>query len=169
MLENLATDLQPDLMKPRKLGRKTPTISISSSRWAAYATAGAASTLAYASSAEAKIHYSGYVNHDFAPPGSHATFPLDPGVTLDLAVRTGDGSGTGFGAIHIRTQAQDTIGDFVGTQFKYAGQVCRFLSFRTAGPCVSSRPAYWEQLHIFQLVRVPSLLWRGYRGLGEIP
>src|SRR5204862_6623805 len=103
-------------------------------RWAAYATAGAASTLAYASSAEAKIHYSGYVNHDFAPPGSHATFPLDPGVTLDLAVRTGDGSGTGFGAIHIRTQAQDTIGDFVGTQFKYAGFYLLELPARASLP-----------------------------------
>ncbi|PYK46170.1 MAG: hypothetical protein DME53_03345, partial [Verrucomicrobia bacterium] len=56
--------------------------SIPYSRWAAYATAGAASTLACASSAEAEIHYSGLVNHNFAN-GSFAG-PLDPGVTLTL-------------------------------------------------------------------------------------
>src|SRR5436189_2518592 len=90
--------------------------SISYSRWAAYATAGAASTLACASSAEAEIHYSGLVNHNFAN-GSFAG-PLDPGVALELDVGTGTQIGhnaSAFGFIHIRDAAHDGfIGTFAG-------------------------------------------------------
>src|SRR5439155_16297461 len=97
--------------------------SIPYSRWAAYATAGAASTLACASSAEAEIHYSGLVNHNFAN-GSFAG-PLDPGVTLTLGVDTGTQIGnntSAFGFIHIRDAAQNKlIGTFVGTLASYAG------------------------------------------------
>src|SRR5438270_7646808 len=77
--------------------------SIPYSRWGAYVTAGAASTLACASSAEAEIHYSGIVNHNFAN-GSFAG-PLDPGLTLELGVGTGTQIGhktSAFGVIHIR-------------------------------------------------------------------
>jgi hypothetical protein len=97
--------------------------SIPKARWAAYATAATASTLAYASSAEAEIHYSGLVNHNFA----HGPFagPLDPGVTLELSVGTGTQIGhntSAFGVIHIRNAAQNSfIGDFVGTLASYAG------------------------------------------------
>lgn len=69
-------------MKPQKLRHKIT--SISSSRWATYAAAGAASALAYAPSAEAEIHYSGTVKHPF--PGSSglssASFPLNMGAHL---------------------------------------------------------------------------------------
>jgi hypothetical protein len=97
--------------------------SISKARWSAYATAGAASTLAYASSAEAEIHYSGVVNHNFAN-GSFSG-PLDPGVTLTLGVGTGTQIGnntSAFGFIHIRDAAQnELVGTFVGTLASYAG------------------------------------------------
>src|SRR5436309_13812561 len=91
--------------------------SISKARWAAYATAGTASTLAFASSAEAEIHYSGLVNHNFAN-GSFAG-PSDPGLTLELGVGTGNQIGhntSAFGFIHIRDAAQNgLIGTFAGT------------------------------------------------------
>ena len=74
-------------------------ISIPKARWAAYATAGAASTLACASSAEAEIHYSGLVNHNFAN-GSFAG-PLDPGLTLELGVGTGTQIGHNTSALSI--------------------------------------------------------------------
>jgi hypothetical protein len=48
-----------DIMKPRS--RNTKSASINSSRWLAYATAGAASAFAGANSADATIHYSGIV------------------------------------------------------------------------------------------------------------
>src|SRR5262249_11549039 len=94
--------------------------SIPYSRWAAYATAGAASTLACASSAEAEIHYSGIVNHNFA--NGRFAGPLDPGLKLELTVGTGTqiGNNTGaFGAIFIRDQR--FIGEFAGTLATYQG------------------------------------------------
>ena len=98
-------------------------ISIPNARWAAYATAGAASTLGFASSAEAEIHYSGLVNHNFAN-GSFAG-PLDPGLTLELGVGTGTQIGhntSAFGFIHIRDAAENKlIGTFAGTLASYAG------------------------------------------------
>ena len=52
--------------------------SIAKARWAAYATAGAATALAGSNSAEAAIHYSGIVNVHFPPDRvKHETFPLD--------------------------------------------------------------------------------------------
>src|SRR5438093_13603560 len=102
-------------------------ISIPKARWSAYVTAGAASTLAYASSAEAEIHYSGLVNHNFAN-GSFAG-PLDPGVTLTLGVDTGTQIGnntSAFGFIHIRDAAQNkVIVSFVGTLVRYGGVFAR--------------------------------------------
>src|SRR5438094_7781449 len=98
--------------------------SIPKARWAAYAAAGAATALGGTpSSAEAEIHYSGLVNHNFAN-GSFAG-PLDPGVTLTLGVDTGTQIGnnaSAFGFIHIRDAAQNKlIGTFVGTLASYAG------------------------------------------------
>src|SRR5437660_12392887 len=92
-------------------------ISIPKARWAAYATAGTASTLAFASSAEAEIHYSGLVNHNFAN-GSFAG-PLDPGLTLELGVGTGTQichNTSAFGFIHIRNEAENKrIGTLAAT------------------------------------------------------
>ncbi len=83
--------------------------SISSGRWAAYAAAGVASTVALAPSTEAEVHYSGIVNYEFAPHGGQGTFPLDPGV--DLAMRIGvPGSSDAFG--HVVVNGAD--GAFVG-------------------------------------------------------
>jgi MYXO-CTERM domain-containing protein len=111
--------------------------SISYSRWAAYAAAGVAST-ACASSAEAEIHYSGLVNHNFANGGFAG--PLDPGVTLELGVGTGTWVGGGsfsFGAINIRGPSHSTLGAFVG----YAGLFAYFwLSELPAGAFLPRQP-----------------------------
>ena len=70
-------------MKPL---RRINSLSISESRWLAYATAGAASALGASPSAEAEIHYSGFVNitleaHRFQ--GHVSTFlPLTNGASL---------------------------------------------------------------------------------------
>jgi hypothetical protein len=68
----------------KKRVRKTPVVAISTSRWLAYATAGAATALAGTSPAEAEIHYSGRVDTVF-PPDEYktVTFALDqPGDSI---------------------------------------------------------------------------------------
>ena len=63
-------------MKMKTLRRKPA--SIAKTRWAAYATAGAATALAGSHSLEAAIHYSGPVHVNFPPNKSKTvTFPLD--------------------------------------------------------------------------------------------
>jgi MYXO-CTERM domain-containing protein len=59
---------------------------IAKTRWAAYATAGVASSFISANSAEATIHYSGLINQDFRGCDAHrATFQLDqPGDFIRL-------------------------------------------------------------------------------------
>ena len=59
----------------KRLGRnKSPLVS--NSRWLAYATAGAASTLSGAHSAEGEIHYSGEINSTVHHHGGSKRFPL---------------------------------------------------------------------------------------------
>ena len=101
-------------MKPSRTRSRNPA-AITNSRWLAYATAGAASTIASASSADAAIHYSGIVNHDFANGGFAGS--LGPGVTLDLSVGTGTrvgGGGFEFGAAFIRGPSGGAAGKFAG-------------------------------------------------------
>ena len=116
--------------------------SISYSRWAAYATAGAASTLVSVSSAQAVTHYSGLVNHDFAngPFVGPLDAGADPGITLQLSVGTGTWVGGGsfsFGAINIRGPSHSTLGGFAG----YAGLFAYFwLSELPAGAFLPREP-----------------------------
>jgi MYXO-CTERM domain-containing protein len=101
-------------MKPNRTRSRNPG-AIANSRWFAYATAAVASTFACASSAEAAIHYSGIVDHDFANGGFAGS--LGPGVTLDLNVGTGTSVGGGgfqFGAANIRGPSGSTVGEFAG-------------------------------------------------------
>jgi hypothetical protein len=69
-------------MKTKALHRKP----IPKGRWAAYATAGAASAFTCANSAEATIHYSGIIHEYFGPYGTRsAHFQLDqPGDSFRL-------------------------------------------------------------------------------------
>jgi hypothetical protein len=76
-------------MKTKTLNRKPA--SIAKRRWAAYATAGAASAFTCASSAEVAIHYSGIIHRVFTWEDT-ATFPLDqPGDFIRLRHHTGTG------------------------------------------------------------------------------
>jgi MYXO-CTERM domain-containing protein len=107
-------------MQPNCTHFRNPAI-ITNSRWLAYAAAGAATAFASASSAEAAIHYSGLINHDFANGGFVGA--LDPGVTLELNVGTGTWVGSGlfsFGAINIRGPLHSAVGDFVGSPGLFA-------------------------------------------------
>jgi hypothetical protein len=63
------------MKRSRTHSRKSAVVT--SSRWVAYATAGAASAFIGANAAEASIHYSGLINQNFGGDGD-AKFPLDP-------------------------------------------------------------------------------------------
>ncbi len=119
----------------RQIGR------INTSRWAIYATAGAATALGCAP-ADANIIYSGPVNHHFdAPPGgsSVAAFPLDqPGRSLFGVFDRSDRGKNGAAEIFIFASAGGaaSIAGFVANPlvlFKYASK----LSF---GQSVNTRP-----------------------------
>jgi hypothetical protein len=72
-----------------KSNRRRKVAAIKSSRWTAYATAGAASALGCVATAEAEIHHSGPINQTFndptpGSPGTQAYFQLDqPGNSLN--------------------------------------------------------------------------------------
>jgi hypothetical protein len=119
----------PDIrgrMKTRELRRKKP-ISLSNSRWAAYATAGAATALAGASTAEADIHYSGVLNQTFnAPPGgtAQATFNLDHGGQIGF-VHYRIASGSGIDGFRVMGGAVSNMfaGSAFGGTFRYASKL----------------------------------------------
>jgi hypothetical protein len=127
--------------------------SIPKARWAAYAAAGVATALGGTPSADAEIHYSGLVNHDFA--NGPFTGSLDPGVTFDLGVATGTQVGNytqRFGHMFIRRPPTDqsTIGAFVGTEAYAAGFYVLELPAGKSLPgqrignyCVSSSSSTW--------------------------
>lgn len=66
-------------MNSQKTRRKS--VALAPSRWATYALAGAATSLAGLASAEAEIHYSGPINHHFTG-NEGATFPLQDGAHI---------------------------------------------------------------------------------------
>lgn len=72
-------------MKPKTL-RRTPIANVSQTRWIAYATAGAATAVAGAGTAEASIHYSGMINQVINAPNSQSSavfhFALAPGASF---------------------------------------------------------------------------------------
>jgi PEP-CTERM putative exosortase interaction domain len=71
-------------MKTQKV-RRTKLTSLSNSRWAAYATAGAATVIAGVNSTEAAIHYSGVLNVSFSGTQTMPRFALDlPGDSFIL-------------------------------------------------------------------------------------
>jgi len=100
--------------------RRNPGASISTSRWLAYATAGAATALMGTASSKAEIHYSGRVDVTFGHDDEKTvTFPLDqPG---DSIVFEHDLSGQGLGLAYFQVHGLANA-DFVGTYlgFEYA-------------------------------------------------
>src|SRR6266513_1859101 len=99
-------------MKSNRLRSKPA--SIAKTRWLAYATAGAATALAGSNSAEAAIHYSGFVWEHFGPhQRKYKDFPLDEfGNKLTFF--------HGFSTASFGVQpAGPSQGGFVGSRFFY--------------------------------------------------
>src|SRR5205809_1679620 len=61
--------------------RRTSSLSLSETRWLAYATAGVAGAFGISSSAEAEIHYSGNVSIELTG-NAQASLPLSNGASL---------------------------------------------------------------------------------------
>src|SRR6266446_4389043 len=84
-------------MNSKALRRKS--VTIANSRWATYAVAGAATSLAGLAAAEAEIHYSGPVNFHFTGTLNHQ-FPLDNGASLSFN-HIDEGGGKGRAHLNI--------------------------------------------------------------------
>jgi hypothetical protein len=69
-----------------RISRRKAIVNVSQNRWVAYATAGAATAVAGASTAEASIHYSGPINQVINAPNSQSSavfhFNLAPGASF---------------------------------------------------------------------------------------
>ncbi len=116
---------------------------IPQSRWLAYATAGAASALGCAASADANIIYSGPIDHTFnAPPGGNsvAYFQLDaPGHSFfGLHIRFADGVHGGAEFFLKVTPSLETgaVAGFVGNGF----DMFQYASKLYSGQNISTRP-----------------------------
>ncbi len=123
-------------MKPTKRNRKE-TRGISTSRWAAYATAGAATAAGCVATADANIIYSGVVDRHFGPASfSSDTFPVAGGATL-RPVYVGPGQeGPAFGQASIyifRSPAAGSVAGFTARYLNFASK----LSF---GQSINARP-----------------------------
>jgi hypothetical protein len=99
-------------MNSQKSVRKS--VTLPNSRWAAYAVAGAATSLAGLASAEAEIHYSGHINHRFTG-SNHASFPLQDGARLVFSHQL-RGSNRGFAHLALQGPGgpSDSEGYFAG-------------------------------------------------------
>jgi hypothetical protein len=126
--------IQTVQMKTQKL-RRTKLSSLSNSRWAAYATAGAATALAGANSAEAAIHYSGTLNVPVTLGESVAhSFNLDNGAVIRFVnIFTGGSSG---GVALFRIQGAAVSNMFAGS----AVGNFRYPSNLAAGANIATRP-----------------------------
>lgn len=92
-------------MKSQLFRSRKANVQVSSNRWVAYATAGAATAVAGASTAEASIHYSGVINQVINAPNSQSSavfhFNLAPGASFSpFFFRVNSGSGIAGMGIH---------------------------------------------------------------------
>jgi hypothetical protein len=120
-----------------KLARSRKSAAIPNSRWAAYATAGAATALAAVNTAEADINYSGVINQPVnAGPGSftYFYFPLDqPGdFFIPVHIRTNGGI-FGAAAFYMYGIAAGSIAGFSAGGYNYASKLL-------SGQNISARP-----------------------------
>jgi hypothetical protein len=97
-------------MKSKALRRKS--VTIANSRWATYAVAGAATSLAGLATAEAEIHYSDLVNFRFKGTLTHS-FPMDNGAVLNFR-HVDLGSGRGIAHAAIGDGGSNSVGLFAG-------------------------------------------------------
>lgn len=109
---------------------------VNKSRWAAYATAGAATAIAGANSAEADIHYSGPINQHF-----QGTFGAG---NYDVGYFPLDAPGNSFGLIHIMANAASTQGV---ARFINSGMANgAFAGFSASGYFYASKLAFGANL-----------------------
>ena len=105
--------------------RKTHAISIPSSRWLAYAAAGAATTLTGASSADAEIHYSGRVDVTFRHDDTKSVeLSIEPGAFL--LFRHDSDFAYGFGAALFHAEGQQSgafVGYYIGFEYAYVSRI----------------------------------------------
>jgi hypothetical protein len=120
-------------MKTRSRRIRKP-VQVGNSRWLAYATAGAATAFAGATSAEAAIHYSGALNQPFNdtdPSGSvrvSASFALGSGAAFALDHNLG-GAG-GFAGFYIAALSGASFAGFsnpVTTTYRYPAKLASNL------------------------------------------
>jgi hypothetical protein len=115
-------------------------VSVSASRWIAYASAGAASALASATSAEAEIHYSGPINILFPPDAPKVKkLPLDQAADY-LVFKRGKEAGN-VGAF-FRLRAGLGVGQFVGQEFSTHASVSAIRGDRYVSRGHFTYPAY---------------------------
>jgi hypothetical protein len=123
-------------MKTKTLHRKPA--SIAKGRWAAYATAGAASAFTCANSAEATIHYSGRIGEYFPPLRTkNARFQLDqPGDSFRLRHYVSVFTSSGFAYFGIFGRAGNA---FAGFYCPNGSQIAS-VSKLNPGDLISARP-----------------------------
>ena len=114
--------------------RSRKSAAINNSRWLAYATAGAASALTCANSAEATIHYSGPINR-IINRDIYVTFQLDqPGDSIRLFDRTGTASYYGYDWFGAHGRAGASVAGF------YKSYCCAKAYNLKRGQLISNNP-----------------------------
>ncbi len=105
--------------------RKTDPVRIPSSRWLAYAGAGAATALASVGSANAEIHYSGHVDFPFRHNDTKAVeFALEPGAFLLFRHDSSFSNDRGAAFFHAEGEASGAfVGYFIGFEYAYASRI----------------------------------------------
>jgi hypothetical protein len=123
-------------MKTKNLHRKPA--SIAKGRWAAYATAGAASAFTCANSAEATIHYSGRIGEYFPPLiTKNVRFQLDqPGNSFRLKHYVSAFTSSGFGYFGILGRAGNAVAGFYCPSDSQIASVSKL----NPGDLISARP-----------------------------
>lgn len=120
--------------------RKTHAIKIPSSRWLAYAGAGAATTLAGVSSADAEIHYSGQVDFTFRHDDTKTVqFSMEPGAFLLFRHDNEFSHDVGAAFFHAEGQrAGAFVGYFIGFEYAYVSRIKgggnRYIHRATSSP-----------------------------------
>ena len=105
--------------------RKTPKIKIPSSRWLAYAGAGAATSLTGVSSADAEIHYSGHVDVTFQHNDTKTfQFSIEPGAFLAFRHESNWSDDVGAAFFHAEgAQSGAFVGYFIGFEYAYVSRI----------------------------------------------
>jgi hypothetical protein len=124
--------------------RSSKSAVVTNRRWIAYATAGAATALAGAYSAEGSIHYSGPINVSFnAAPGqfSQAYFQLDqPGNSLNPFHYRFPGGGGAYGAAGLGLYGNlPAVAGFTAVSSPNSN-IRAYLSKLSFGQAISARP-----------------------------